>query len=254
MFFSSAVVTARTVANQVNMAAYHFVSNFRTAVNPQIVKRYAAGEFESSKELLLNSTKYSFYLMLIMALPICLEAETLLKVWLGVVPEYSVIFLQLAVITSLFQVFDISFYTALYAKGRIRENALISPTLGFLVFPIIYTLFYMGFSPVSLGYALMLLYAILGLLVKPILVVKIVGYKWSEILNVYRSCFSVTIVSIIAPLLYCNFVSSRIPISLQSISVVGVSVVSVGLTIWYMGIPATSRHNIKEIIKNKCKI
>jgi Na+-driven multidrug efflux pump len=120
MFFSSAVVTARTVANQVNMAAYHFVSNFRTAVNPQIVKRYAAGEFESSKELLLNSTKYSFYLMLIMALPICLEAETLLKVWLGVVPKYSVIFLQLAVITSLFQVFDISFYTALYAKGRIK--------------------------------------------------------------------------------------------------------------------------------------
>lgn len=254
IFFSSAVVTARTVANQVNMAAYHFVSNFRTAVNPQIVKRYAAGEFESSKELLLISTKYSFYLMLIMALPICLEAEALLKIWLGVVPEYSVIFLQLAVITSLFQVFDISFYTALYAKGRIRENALISPTLGFLVFPIIYILFYLGFSPASLGYALMLLYAILGLVVKPILVVKIVGYKWSEILNVYRSCFSVTIVSIIAPLLYCNFVSSRIPISLQSISVVGVSVVSVGLTIWYMGIPATSRHNIKEIIKNKCKI
>ena len=143
------------------MAANQFIQNFRTAANPQIVKRYAAGDLKGSKSLLLSSTKFSYYLMLILSLPICLVAEPLLQLWLGQVPEYSLIFLQLAIITSLFQVFDASFYTALYAKGRIRENALISPTLGFLAFPITYILFRIGCSPTSLAVILLINYAIL---------------------------------------------------------------------------------------------
>lgn len=254
MFFSPAVVTARSVANQVNMAAYHFVTNFRTAVNPQIVKRYAAGEYESSKDLLLNSTKYSFYLMLIMALPICLEAETLLKVWLGVVPEYSVIFLQLAVATSLFQVFDTSFYTALYAKGRIRENAMISPMLGFLVFPITYLLFRFGFSPVCLAWALLTLYATLGLLVKPLLIIKIVGYKWSEIVQVYKSCLVVLLSSIIVPIFFYIYVANCIQSELlKFLSVVAISVVSVASATWVLGIPSSTKKTIIAFVTNKIK-
>lgn len=87
-------------------------------------------------------------------------------------PDYTVIFLQIIVIQSLFQVFDTSFYTALYAKGRLKENALISPTLGLIRFPIIYFLFKAGYSPVALSWASLLTYAVLGLIVKPILVVK----------------------------------------------------------------------------------
>ena len=134
MFFAPSVVTARALANQVNMAVNQFISNFRTAVNPQIVKKYAAEDFAGSKRLLLISTIFSYYLMLLLALPICLVTDDLLQIWLKEVPNYTVIFLRLAVITSLFQVFDTSFYTALYAKGRIRENAIISPAMGIIVF------------------------------------------------------------------------------------------------------------------------
>ena len=93
MFFAPSVVAARAISNQVNMAAYHFITNFRTAANPQIVKRYAAGDFEGSKSLLLSSTVYSYYLMLLLTLPICLVAEPLLHFWLGTVPDYTVQFL-----------------------------------------------------------------------------------------------------------------------------------------------------------------
>jgi O-antigen/teichoic acid export membrane protein len=120
IFFGPGVVAARTIALQVNMAANQFVNNFRTAINPQIVKRYDADDINGSKKLLLESTKYSYYLMFILGLPIILLADKILLLWLGAVPEYTVVFLQLVIIQSLFLVFDTSFYTALYAKGQLK--------------------------------------------------------------------------------------------------------------------------------------
>lgn len=195
MFFSPAVVTARAISLQVNNAANQFVSNFRTAVNPQVIKQFAAGNYDESKSLLLSSTKYSYYMMFLLSLPICIGAEPLLHVWLKEVPDYTVIFLQLVVIQSLFQVFDTSFYMALYAKGDLKANALISPTVGFVMFPIVYLLFKCGASPVALSWASLIMYAIIGLIVKPILIIKIVDYKWKEILDVYKPCLLISVVS-----------------------------------------------------------
>lgn len=198
MFFAPAVVTARAISLQVNNAANQFVNNFRTAANPQIVKLYAVNDFEGSKRLLLQSTKFSYYLMLVLGLPIIFLADPILHLWLGEnVPDYTTIFLQLVIIQSLFQVFDRSFYTALYAKGQLKENALISPTISFIVFPIIYLFFKAGYSPVVLSWAYLISYALLGLIVKPILIVKIVDYKWSDIISVYIPCLLVTIAAMV---------------------------------------------------------
>ena len=101
MFFSPAIVVSRAVANRVNMAALQFANNFRIAANPQIIKRYAAGDMDGSKRLVKVSSIYSYYLMLLLSLPIILLAEPLLQLWLGQVPEYSVIFLQIALVSSL---------------------------------------------------------------------------------------------------------------------------------------------------------
>lgn len=200
MFFTPTVVTARAISLQVNMAATQFVNNFRIAVNPQIVKRLAAGDIQSSHRLLLTSTKYSYYLMLCLCLPIYLLAYPLLNLWLGVVPEYATIFLQLIIIQSLFQVFDTSFYTALYAMGRLKENALISPTLSIVRFPIIYLLFKYGFSPIALSWASLITYMVLGIIVKPILLIKVAKYTLSDIYSVFRPCLLVTLISLPIPI------------------------------------------------------
>lgn len=255
IFFSPAVVSARAIANQVNMAANQFVQNFRTASNPQIVKNYAAGDFEASKKLLLTSTTISYYLMLILCLPICLVTEDLLNLWLVDVPEYTVQFLQLTIITSLFQVFDTSFYTALYAKGRIKENALVSPTLGFIAFGVVYVLFRLGCSPMSLAWALFIDYALLGLVVKPILIIKIVGYRWSDILTVFKPCFKVTMASLTVPLLlYINqdllFSNSL----LRFFTLVVISVTCVAVSVWYLGIDVEVKVRIVEMFCKRLNI
>ncbi len=252
MFFSPVVVTARAISIQVNMAANQFVNNFRTAVNPQIVKQYAAKNYDGSKKLLLSSTKYSYYLMLILSLPIYLLAGPLLNLWLTEVPEHTVIFLKLIVIQSLFQVFDTSFYTALYAKGQLRENALISPTVLFLVFPVVYFLFKMGCPPVSLSWASLIAYAILGLIVKPILLIRINGYKAKDILKVFEPCFWVTLAAIPIPVICSHFIDKNTIFGF--FIMVLITVLSVATCIYFIGIDKNIRKNIKEGIKSKIKL
>ena len=195
-YFSPVVVSARSVALQVNNAANQFISNFRTASNPQIVKRYSAGDAEGSKNLLLKSTLFSFYLMLFLALPIYLLAEPLLKVWLVEVPEYSAVFLKWAMISSLFSVFDVSFYTALYAKGRLKENALLSPVIGALQFPVLFVAFKLGLSPHIVAYANCAVNVIIGCVVKPVLICKICGYRAREVVFVMLRCLLVMAIAV----------------------------------------------------------
>lgn len=252
MFFTPAVVAARAISLQVNMAANQFVSNFRQAANPQIVKKYAAGDYEGSKHLLLESTKYSYYMMYLIALPVCLLAYPLLKLWLGVVPNYTVPFLQLVIVQSLFQVFDTSFYTALYAKGRLRENALTSPTLGFMIFPITYVLFKLGYSPLVLSWTSLVVYAILGIIVKPCLIIKIVDYKCSEIWSVYRSCIVVTLVSLPVPITIYRLLDTS---ELLNFIIVGfVCLLSIGITVFFFGIDIAMRKKVVDAVMKKIKI
>lgn len=252
MFFSPAVVTARSISLQVNNAANQFVNNFRTAVTPQIVKQYASGNYQESKNLLLSSTKFSFYMMFILSLPICLGAQPLLEVWLKVVPEYTVIFLQLVVIQSLFQVFDTSFYTALYAKGDLKLNALISPILGFIMFPIVYILFKNGASPIALSWASLGLYAILGLIVKPTLIVKIAGYNWTEIWSVYRPCLLVTAVSSV----FSYVVSQSITFTgfPRLCSVTAICLTITIPTIYIFGLNKSMRDKVYRIVRRKINV
>lgn len=242
MFFAPAVVAARAISLQVNMAANQFVSNFRQAANPQIVKKYAAGDHQGSKHLLLESTKYSYYMMYLIALPVCLLAYPLLKLWLGVVPDYTVPFLQLVIVQSLFQVFDTSFYMALYAKGRLRENALTAPIIAFMIFPITYVLFKLGYSPLVLSWTSLVVYAILGMLQKPLLIMKIVDYKLSEIWGVYRACIMVTLISLPIPIIVYSVLDTTVLINFILVSVV--SVLSVGITVFFFGIDRMVRKKV----------
>lgn len=255
MFFSPGVVAARAIANQVNMSANQFIQSFRTAANPQIVKRYAAGDFSGSRSLLLSSTTFSYYMMLLLAVPIFFVADKLLALWLVEVPEYSVEFLQLMIVASLFHVFDVSFYTALYAKGQIRENALLSPTIGLLSFPVVYILFHFGFSPICMAWASLIVTMLLGLIVKPFLIIKIANYTFEDILSVFKPCFLVSLVSIIAPCFLYSFLdeitSNNI---LQFIIMTIISILSVAASVWYLGLSKQMQLRLIKAAKNKLHI
>lgn len=254
MFFAPTVVAARAISLQVNGYINTFVNNFRTAVNPQIVKRYAAGDFIGHKSLLIQSTKYSFFLLYMISLPVLFTTESLLHLWLGVVPNYTVVFTQLIIVQSLFSVIDSSLYMALNAKGNLKLNALISPAIGFIAFPVIYVLFKCGDSPVALSWAYLIVYVLLGCIIKPILLIKVVGYKLTDFIPMFTSCLKVTIMSLPIPLLY-SFSDFRITnIELvNSFVMATLSAFSAIASIWYFGLDKNIRFKLISFIVSKIK-
>lgn len=254
IFFTPAIVTARSISIQVNMAVNQFLSNFQTAATPQIVKRYAAKDYEGSKRLLLDTTKYSYYLMLVLVVPICMTAHELLLLWLGVVPQYTDIFLQLILIQSLFQVFDASFYRALYAKGQLRENAILSPLAGYISFAIVYILFKLGYSPVVLSWAMLITCALVGLVIKPILVIRIVNYTWHDVFSVLIPCLRVTLVSLPIPLFVDYWLDMlHLPMFTNFIITAFVCVISVACASWFLGLTPEMRTKVIGIVRKKLK-
>ncbi len=252
MFFTPAVVAARSLSIQVEMAAYHFVTNFQTATVPQIVKRYAQEDYDGSKNLLLNMTKYSFYLMLLLAIPIFFSAEQLLSLWLTEVPPYTVVFLQIVVIQSLFQVFDTSFYKALYTKGRLKENALLSPTCLLINFIVVYILFKMGLPPVALSWSTAICYAIMGLVIKPILITKIVNYTLKDVLRAIWPCIKVLVLALPVPILVSYYINhSTYSLIVSFFVIVIASVISVACVVWLVGLTPAMRQKLVATVKAK---
>jgi O-antigen/teichoic acid export membrane protein len=121
IFFGPSINAAKGISNQVQMAVNSFCANFQTAVNPQITKCYAAGDIQYVNSLIFSSSRFSFYIMLLPSLPILLEANYILKLWLKTVPDYSMIFVQLSIIVSLLSVFANPLITGNFATGKIKK-------------------------------------------------------------------------------------------------------------------------------------
>lgn len=147
LFYGPIVNASRGIALQVRGAIQSFVNNFVVAINPQITKSYASGEREYMMSLIFKSARFSFYILSLFVIPILLNSEYILNLWLGEVPEYSVIFLQLSLIYILSESLANPLITAQLATGKIRNYQIVVGGLLMLNFPIDYALLRIGYSP-----------------------------------------------------------------------------------------------------------
>lgn len=120
MFFGPAVNGGRSIATQASGALNQFVTNVQAAINPQIVKQYAAGQHQQMHDLVQKASKYNFFLLLTLAMPVLFYTEQLLDIWLVEPPEYAVVFLQLTIIASLIESLSRPMMTSAQATGKIR--------------------------------------------------------------------------------------------------------------------------------------
>lgn len=149
MFFGPAVNASRGIAMQVRGIVGNFVGNFQGASIPQIVKLYSAGEREQMISLVLKTSKISFFLYYVIVAPVLLEMYTLLKLWLGQVPEYMVEFSRLSLLIILIQSFGGTLLFLIQATGKIKKYQMFSFIFNLFVFPLTYVLFKYGFNPIT---------------------------------------------------------------------------------------------------------
>ena len=147
IFLGPAVNAARGLTNTVSNAVSIFVNNFTTALTPQITKAYAAGEKDYMKSLAYRGTKFSFFIMFLISLPLILETEFVLNVWLTEVPEHTIAFIRLAQISSMCTLLYIIFTNVQNASGRNRTYQLCLGAMTFLSFVISVVLLKVGLPP-----------------------------------------------------------------------------------------------------------
>lgn len=152
IFTNVTVNAAMGIANQVNSAVYSFVSNFQLAFNPQLVKRYASNEKESFEDLLMKASKFSFYMLFIIFIPLYFNVDFVLQVWLKNVPEYSVDFVKLILIWSLIETLNGPLYMAIGATGKIKAYQIIVGIINLLNIPLVIGAFILKFSPLCVLY------------------------------------------------------------------------------------------------------
>lgn len=186
---------ARGIATSVNTAVSSFAGSFMTALNPQITKSYASGDYEYMMFLVERGSRFSFYILMILAFPIILETDYILSLWLVQFPAHTVNFVRLVLILSLTDAISNPLITVQLATGRIRNYQLAVGGVLLLNFPLSYICLTLGYSPESI-YIVAIIVSILCLVLRLFFLKQMVGLS---IIKYYRNVvINVLFVSCIA--------------------------------------------------------
>ncbi len=227
LFFQPFVVAAQTIGNHVAGAMMQFIFNFRNAINPQIIKLYAAGEYEESKRLTMSSTVLVFDLVLLLGLPTIFVMDTIMNIWLVDVPPYTVIFTQYIIAQRILSTFDAAFYIPMMAEGKIKTNSILASLSGPGLFLLLYVIFKLGGDVMWMQYLGLLVLALFGFFIKPYLLVHDEkGYSYSDFVLCFLTCAKVTILSVSLSYLFYKLIgTSSILLSVCVFVAVFVSVI-----------------------------
>ena len=250
LFFGVTLNAARGIATTVDNMVQQFVRNFMVALNPQITKSYAAGNYDYMHKLIFFGSKYSYFLMLLFMIPICLETRLLLTLWLKIVPDYAVVFTQLSLMASMCVMLSNTLTTAIAATGKIRNYQLVVGMMSLSIFPMTWLAFKFGLSPISC-YVIYLLVFFLMIFAKIKLVKdKIYMSGYAYVRNVLLKALAVTILAILIPLLICIIQEDSV---FRLIEVCILSFFCTLIFVYYVGMSSFERNYCLGIIRNKLR-
>ena len=238
MFFGPVVNAARAVAIQVETAIANFSTNFQMAVNPQITMLYAQNNLQDLHKLLFRASKFTFMLLFILSLPVMIETDMILKVWLKTVPEYTVIFLRLLLCIVIVDSVAKPLMTAAAATGDVKLYQSLIGGILLSIVPIAYVVLKLGGSPESV-YIVHLTICIIAFItrlwvIKPMIRLSLRQYFSSVILR----CMIIIAVS----LLICALIKYALPVSIQSTIIVCCScILTASVTSYLLGLTPKER-------------
>lgn len=238
LFCGPAVNAARGISFQVHTAIQSFVANFMTALNPQITKSYACGEKNYMMTLIHQGGRLSFYMLLLLSLPILIETPYILKIWLKIVPVHTVNFVRLILIFTLIESISGPLITSMLATGKIRNYQLAVGGLQFMNFPISYFLLKWGSAP-EITMVVAICISLCCLFCRVWMLRNAIGLDLkSYIKRVVSNVFLVAIIACIIPILIYLKLDSTL---LRLFYVCVASWISTLLVIYYVGLNTGER-------------
>ena len=247
MFFGPTVNAARGIAVQVQNAIKGFCVNFQTALNPQITKSYAAGDMSYMHKLIFTSSKFSYYLLLLLSLPVILETPVILKWWLGIVPGHTVAFVRYILVISMIDSLANPLIQAASATGRIRLYQAVVGTLLILILPIAYVALKLGAPPEGVFVVQLVVFVIAQVariwMLRPLISFSMRAYLHKTALPIAY----VTLASLAVPLAVYMLMQ---PSFGRFMAVCASSTVSVCAAVYFIGLVGSERKFIIDKAKN----
>lgn len=245
LYFGVSINAARGIATQIEGVIRQFVTNFTTAINPQITKSYAAGNMEYMFTLVCRGAKYSYFLMFLFVVPFMYEADIILELWLHNVPEYTAVFLRLTIWGALFDILGNATANAAWATGNVQRYYKYVATIGSLVFPLSLIAFTCGMPPAA-AYVIFIVIYILLIFVKLHIIKGLLAFPsimfFREVLS---RIFPVTLLSFILPgIFYWTMEESIMRFLLVSV----VGVLSTLGCIYYWGLEVSEKQVVADKI------
>lgn len=255
LFFGTLVNAAMGIANQVKTAVDQFTNNFLMALNPQITKSYAAGDHEYLFKLVFNGSKYAFYLVFFLTLPLLTETEYVLKLWLKTVPEYTVAFVRLVLVTAIIESLSKTLIQTMFATGNIRRYQIIVGSVTILNLPLSIVFLYWGFGP-QITMTIGIFIALFALQVRLQMLRTMVGLP---VMKYYKDVIllviTVSVVAAIIPLITSWYMR---PDFLRFILNTVLCIISVLCSVYFIGLSRNERNmftdKFKSIVLKKLNI
>ena len=248
-FFSLSVNAAKGVAYKVQHYVNLFSSNYLTATRPQIVKLFAEGNIDKMKKLVVETSKISFYLLAIVAVPLFIETEYVLNLWLTEVPELTALFLRLIIVVSMMRSFATPIVHAVHATGNIKQLNLYSGGASLLLnLPLTYLAYILG-APAEYTFYILIGATLICNYIELLCLKREIGFNIIKYtIDVYLRSMLVTIPAFAVSLLLCHFVPSSF------LRLILVSFFSILLLLGFaycFGISERTKEEINSIIKKK---
>lgn len=250
LFFNPAINAARGIAYTVNSAIGGFAGNFMTALNPQITKSYAAGNTEYTFSLVERGSRFSYYILLIFIIPIFLESEFILTLWLKQFPDHTLNFVHLVLILMLIEILSNTLITLQTATGKIRDYQLAVGGMLLMNFPLSWFCLKVGCPPEST----MLVAIIVGifcLVLRLIFLQKMTGLSMYHYMQ--HVCLNVLFVTCMSSIIPCAIIYFLEDNCTRAILTIVFSFISSICCIYYIGCDKTEREFIQAQIEKLYK-
>jgi len=247
IFFGVTVNAARGVAYSLQGAVNGFVSNFMMAVQPQIIKSYAQNNFKEMYNLVFASSKYSFFLLFYLSLPVLLLTDIVLLWWLKIIPLHTIIFTRLIIIDLFFTTLYPSIATISQATGKVKPYQLVISVGFLLVFVLTYLFYKLGY-PSYFAFIITIVMSVLGLFARLFVLKNQIEFPIIEYFKkVLYPIIFVIILSVPIPLAIDIYIDNTV---IRFFTVCTSSVLSTTLMIWIVGINKIEKTFIKNKIHN----
>ena len=246
-FFSVAVNAAMGVSSQVVNAIDMFVTNFQTAFSPQLTQTFAKDNAKEHYLLLVRSSKFSFYLLLLLVIPIVFNFDFLLSLWLKEVPMYTKEFCVFILISYLVGAISSPLSISIMASGEIKYYEISHALVFIFGLAVVYVMFKLGAPPYSAAIAAVLIHALM-LMVRLYYCHRVVGFSYKDYMA-----------SVIYPVVLVACLSTSVCVFLQStieiwpIARLFLYLIITGATVYLCGINENERRFFINIVSKKLK-